>query len=276
MAYNLEEVDPGEGGELYADRREEDAPRSGRLVRIVGALVVMGLFAGGLWFAYHLGTRHAGGIAGSSDIPLIRADNRPIKVKPDNPGGMQVPDRDMLIYGEQHPQVEHLLPPPEQPMPRPVPPPPIPSKVQTPTPAASAPSAPTAPMPTVTAPASTAPVRTPTPTATDPIAERIGQLAAAPRTNPAKPPPGAAPEKRELRVQLGAVRTESEARGEWERLKRKNTDLLGTLSAVTVRADLGEKGIYYRIQAGPISDTSTADRICSELRHRHLGCMIIR
>ena len=189
---------------------------------------------------------------------------------------MQVPDRDMLIYGEQHPQVEHLLPPPEQPMPRPVPPPPLPSQVQTPTPAASAPSAPMAPMPTVTAPASTAPVRTPTPTATDPIAERIGQLAAAPRTNPAKPPPGAAPEKRELRVQLGAVRTESEARGEWERLKRKNTDLLGTLSAVTVRADLGEKGIYYRIQAGPISDTSTADRICSELRHRHLGCMIIR
>lgn len=276
MAYNLEEVDPGEGGELYADRREEDAPRSGRLVRIVGALVVMGLFAGGLWFAYHLGTRHAGGIAGSSDIPLIRADNRPIKVKPDKPGGMQVPDRDMLIYGEQHPQVEHLLPPPEQPMPRPVPPPPIPPKAQTATPAASAPSAPPAPTPTATAPTSAVPALTPAPTATDPIAERIGQLAAAPRTSPAKPPPEVAPEKRGLRVQVGAVRTESEARGEWERLKRKNTDLLGTLSAVTVRADLGEKGIYYRIQAGPISDTSTADRICSELRQRRLPCMIVR
>ena len=77
-------------------------------------------------------------------------------------------------------------------------------------------------------------------------------------------------------MQLGAVRTESEARGEWERLKRKNTDLLGTLSAVAVRADLGEKGIYYRIQAGPISNTSTADRICSELRQRRLACMIVR
>jgi hypothetical protein len=121
------------------------------------------------------------------------------------------------------------------------------------------------------APASAAPA----PTATDPIAERIGQLAAAPRINPAKPPPGIAPEKRTLRVQLGAVRTESEARGEWERLKRKNTDLLGTLSAVTVRADLGEKGIYYRIQAGPISDTSIADRICSELRQRRQACMIV-
>ncbi|MBV8739271.1 MAG: SPOR domain-containing protein [Alphaproteobacteria bacterium] len=275
MAYNLEEVDPGEGGELYADRREDDVPRSGRLLRIVGALVVMGLFAGGLWFAYHLGTRHAGDITGTSDVPLIRADNRPIKVKPDNPGGMQVPDRDMLIYGEQRPQVEHLLPPPEQPMPRPVPPP-ISSKVQTATPAASVLSAPSAPTPTTTAPASAAPALTPAPTATDPIAERIGQLAAVPRTSPAKPPPGVALEKKGLRLQLGAVRTESEARGEWERLKRKNTDLLGTLSAVAVRADLGEKGIYYRIQAGPISDPSTADRICSELRQRHLGCMIVR
>jgi cell division protein FtsN len=274
MAYNLEEVDPGEGGELYADRREEDAPRSGRLLRIVGALVVMSLFAGGLWFAYHLGTRHAGGIAGSSDIPLIRADNRPIKVKPDNPGGMQVPDRDMLIYGEQHPQVEHLLPPPEQPMPRPVPTPPIPSKVPTATPSASAHSAPPAPTPTATAPASAVPA--PAPTATDPIAERIGQLAAVPAANPEKPAARTLPEKSGLRLQLGAVRTESEARGEWERLKRKNADLLGTLSAVAVRADLGEKGIYYRIQAGPISDASTAERVCSELRHRHLGCMIIR
>jgi hypothetical protein len=274
MAYNLEEVDPQEGGELYADRREEDAPRPGPILRIVGALVVMGLFAGGLWFAYHLGTRHAGGIAGGSEIPLIRADNRPFKVKPDNPGGMQVPDRDMLIYGEQHPQVEHLLPPPEQPMPRPVAPPPpstVPPQIQTPAAAALPPSAPTTPPRTATASASAAPT-----VATDPIAERIGQLTATPRANPAKPPPRATTGKSGLRLQLGAVRTEGEALGEWERLRRKNTDLLGRLSAVAVRADLGEKGVFYRIQTGPISDASTAERVCSELRQRHLGCMIIR
>ena len=61
---------------------------------------------------------HAGG---AGDIPLIRADTRPMRVKPENPGGMQIPDRDMLIYGQQRPQVEHLLPPPEQPMARPSP-----------------------------------------------------------------------------------------------------------------------------------------------------------
>ena len=119
MAYNLGQVDPEERTELYADPRDEEYRRPRRLLRIAVALAVMGVFAGGLWFAYNAGMRHAGGAADSADIPLIRADTRPIKVKPDNPGGMQIPDRDMLIYGQQRPQVEHLLPPPEQPMARP-------------------------------------------------------------------------------------------------------------------------------------------------------------
>jgi cell division septation protein DedD len=79
-----------------------------------------------------------------------------------------------------------------------------------------------------------------------------------------------------LRLQLGAMRSETEARGAWERLKHQNSDLLGRLSAVAIRADLGGKGVYYRIQAGPVADASTADRICGELRQRHLACVIAR
>jgi hypothetical protein len=124
MAYNLGEIDPEDRTELYADPREEQhAPVPRRLLRIGIALVVMGVFAGGVWLAYTAGMHRGGGAAASADIPLIRADTTPIKVKPENPGGMQVPDRDMLIYGQQRPQVEHLLPPPEQPMARPAPPP---------------------------------------------------------------------------------------------------------------------------------------------------------
>ena len=128
MAYHLDQLDPDERGGFYADEDEEEyAPRSRRVLRIAGALVVMGIFAGGLWFAYTLGMRHTGGSANSGEIPLIHADNRPIKIKPENPGGMQIPDRDMFIYGQQRPEVEHLLPPPEQPMARPAPPPPSPN-----------------------------------------------------------------------------------------------------------------------------------------------------
>jgi hypothetical protein len=63
------------------------------------------------------------------------------------------------------------------------------------------------------------------------------------------------------------------ARREWDRIRRANTDLLGSVSATAVRADVGEKGVFYRIQTGPIAD---AGRICSELKRRNVGCIIAR
>lgn len=306
MAYNLEHIDPEERTELYADpHAEEEAPRSGRLLRIGGALLVMGVFAGGLWFAYTQGMHHAGGsLNGIAEAPLIRADTRPFKVKPENPGGMQIPDRDMLIYGQQHPEVEHLLPPPEQPMARPEPPPPAPpasppqaqtavsvppepasldaasAQAASPSVAQAVPPATGSPPP-VAAPLPRPEVRRPVRAMTSPepdlIGERIEQLALA-GANPQKAAPirDTAEKTGGLRLQLGAVRSASEARGIWERLKRTNHDLLGNLSAVAIRADIADRGVYYRIQAGPISDPSTAERVCGELRQRHLACMIIR
>src|SRR5207302_11081285 len=83
------------------------------------ALVVIGVFAGSLWFAYQQGMKRGGVATGAVDVPLIRADEHPTKIKPQNPGGMEVPDRDKLIYTQKRATVEHLLPPPEKPMPRP-------------------------------------------------------------------------------------------------------------------------------------------------------------
>jgi hypothetical protein len=342
MAYNLGQIDPEEPRELYAGQRDDDfVPQPRRLLRIVVALAVMGVFAGGLWFAYKAGIHHSGAAGDGADIPLIRADTRPIKVKPDNPGGMQIPDRDMLIYGQPRPEIEHLLPPPEQPMARPAPPPaPVaaPAPVAPPSravrsqgesavaappsaaPAGFAPSsAPGAPV--ATAGAAPASLRT-EPEATQPAAmepeamepEAARRAAAPPRSAPARPlpvhpalSPAAAAAARELgltpaeasprsspaprsasaksgapaksgavRLQLGAMRSESEARGTWDRLRQKNADLLGGLSGVAIRADLGDRGVYYRIQTGPVANPSTADRICGELRQRHLACVIVR
>ena len=59
-----------------------------RLPMIFLTVLAMAVFAGGLWFAYVQGTRHPA-VAGPGDaVPLIRADERPTKVKPDQPGGM--------------------------------------------------------------------------------------------------------------------------------------------------------------------------------------------
>jgi hypothetical protein len=69
------------------------------------------------------------------------------------------------------------------------------------------------------------------------------------------------------------VRSEDAARHEWDRIKRTNADLLGSQSAIPLRADLGEKGVFYRIQTAPIAD---ADRVCGELKRRNIGCIIAR
>ena len=44
---------------------------------------------------------------------------------------------------------------------------------------------------------------------------------------------------------------------------------------IAVRADLGEKGMYYRIQAGPLAD-GRGRAVCGELKRRNLGCIIAR
>src|ERR1700682_405942 len=150
MTYHLGPIDPDRRPELFADTREgEPQPRPRRVLATALALLVMGLFGGGLWFAYVQGSRHAGGDGASAGVPLIRADERPTKVKPERPGGMEIPDRDKLIYNPIRPTVEHLLPPPEKPLPRPAPPPNPSSQTEQPPAAATAPasSAPGSPPP---------------------------------------------------------------------------------------------------------------------------------
>ena len=53
MTYHLGSVDPDQGAELFADPRDQE-PRSGsrRLLATMLGLLVMVLFAGGLWLIY--------------------------------------------------------------------------------------------------------------------------------------------------------------------------------------------------------------------------------
>jgi hypothetical protein len=77
-------------------------------------------------------------------------------------------------------------------------------------------------------------------------------------------------------VRLGSLRSPEAARDEWARLKRENPDLLGKLTAVAVRTDLGNQGIYYRIQAGSFGDAAAAEKLCGDLKRRKLGCILAR
>ncbi len=72
------------------------------------------------------------------------------------------------------------------------------------------------------------------------------------------------------------MRSPEAAREDWTRLKRDNPDLLGKLTAVAVRTDRGDKGIYYRVLAGSFGDAAAAERLCGELKRRNLGCVLAR
>jgi cell division septation protein DedD len=250
MSYQFGHVDPDERLDYAEEPPPGDyLPARRSLSGPAIAIGVMAIFAGSLWFAYHQGAKHASAttVAPGDTVPLIHADPAPVKVKPDKVGGMDIPDKDNPLYGAKGAPVEKLLPPPPDPLARPATPPPPQAQLQPPP--AAAPLAPAMPAP--------------------PPAQAAPKPAA-------KPPAAEAPPGGGVRVQLASLRTPEAARDEWARLKRENPDLLGKLTAVAVRADMGDKGIYYRIEAGPLPTKAAAGTLCGELRQRDLGCQLVR
>ncbi|HKX07641.1 MAG TPA: SPOR domain-containing protein, partial [Stellaceae bacterium] len=78
------------------------------------------------------------------------------------------------------------------------------------------------------------------------------------------------------RLQLAAVKTPEIAKSEIDRIKRQDGDLVGSLTLSVERADLGDRGVYYRIHAGPIADAAQAERVCAQLRQRGQGCLLAK
>lgn len=86
------------------------------------AIVAVGLMVlvSGAWIGF--GDQIAGIFAGGDeDVPVIKAEGSPVKIKPENPGGMNVPNQGRLVYGmvdgtAAQPRVERLLPAGEKPV----------------------------------------------------------------------------------------------------------------------------------------------------------------
>jgi cell division septation protein DedD len=259
----------GESDEpVYYDEADENRPRFAFLRPVLLVVVAAGC-AGALWFAYSKTRDHAGGA-----IPLIRADQSAAKVRPDSPGGESVPDQDKLVYNPNQPgaKVERLLPGPEQPMPRAAP-----TGADTPLPTQDIAMAPT---PKAVPQAPGAAVAPPPPASTSGmLTAPVGAKAVAGVEIPPPPPAAAAKPVAAtgvFKVQIAATRDEATAKAEWERLKHAHADLLGALSPTVVRADLGDKGIFFRIQAGPVADQASADKLCVDLKKLSIGCIIVK
>ncbi|HTJ65786.1 MAG TPA: SPOR domain-containing protein [Alphaproteobacteria bacterium] len=318
-------------GELRADpgiapgSRNIDPPRRRSIWPSIAVVAAALAFGGVIWFAYQSGKSGNGGLP-----PLVKADTGPTKVKPENPGGQEIPFQDSTVYDRldqngQKPVVEKLLPETETPVTRP-PPAPVPNEatVLAPQAGGQAPSVLPQGNGVVVAPAASdsaatalappgsnlalppaPPIQQQVSPAPQPqVVPQQSQVAATPQAKPINPPPAARPAPKPAadsiaaligaseagvpppqhapaaaggtgyRLRLSAVRSPAAVADEWARLKRRYPEL-ASLRNTTSKIDLPDKGTFYRIEAGPLSE-GEAKSTCDRLRTQGLGCIVVK
>ncbi len=73
-------------------------------------------------------------------------------------------------------------------------------------------------------------------------------------------------------VHLASYRSRKQADRGWAQIKRAHKNLLGDLAHSVTRVDLGRKGVYFRLKAGPLPDAAAAKDICNKLKRRRQFC----
>lgn len=237
----------------------------------------------------------------TGEVPVIQADQRPIRVKPENPGGLQIAGVNNEIYSDgdtrggarlapaaEAPNPAALRAPPPEAQPTETPRPDLLAAPRTaPAPAPQAPaakpvarSAPPASSTPATAPATTT-AQTPsapsaaTPKPATPVAPT------AQRVEPAKPAPAPAPtadtparaQGGRISVQLAAVQSQGAAQAEWVALQRRLPDLLGSRQPVFPKTERDGK-TFWRVRTAGFSDVAEARGFCERVRAKGAACAV--
>jgi hypothetical protein len=220
-----------------------------------GALGVLAVSGAVIWGVSRSGPR---------TIPVIEADSRPVKVRPEDPGGLRVPNQDQLVLepasvrraaernAGTHARLDRGPEAPAFDLLRQQAAPPAPAQIAA-APIAVAPAAPALPPPVAV-----------TPVALPPVAQPVAPPVAAPAT--------LAPVAHgRAQVQLGALASEEAARGEWERLTRRVPELAGFQPRITKFEREGQATLY-RLRTGGLADTAAARGLCEAVRAKGGAC----
>lgn len=73
-------------------------------------------------------------------------------------------------------------------------------------------------------------------------------------------------------VTLGTAKTEEGAQQTWEKIKGKFPEELGAINASMRKQDMGEKGVRWRIVAGPLKSQDEARKLCKVLKLHRQSC----
>ena len=75
-------------------------------------------------------------------------------------------------------------------------------------------------------------------------------------------------------VQVGAFRSDAEAQTYFSSMQSRFSTLLSGKAPDVQRADLGSRGIYYRLRVGPFDSKSAADNYCARLKAGGQDCLV--
>jgi cell division septation protein DedD len=240
---------------MQGELEEEIAPPF-RPWMIAVAVASMATVIIAIWYAWS---------AGQSDMdsppPIIQADSSPVKVAPEEPGGMEVPHQENEVFSaiEDEPEepVEELLPPPEEPVDMPevaekaepaVPV--VPEKVD-PAPK-PAPAKAEAAKPVATAAVAAEPTPKPAPAATTTAATASGTYV----------------------IQLAALQSREAAADSWARLVKKYAKLLAPLTLDVEPVNVPGKGTFYRVRGAAFTTKAEAEQRCADLKAAGQACLV--
>lgn len=210
-----------------------------------------------------------------NDVITITATSDPVKVRPEQPGGMNIPDQDKLVYGRirsnnVNTKVESLFPEAEQPV--------MPNTLAI---EKNAPTSDFVPMDKAKGynPLDEAP--------TPQVAADVAQPDVAPKIE--EVPLRKASEMPAPRVQKAAIADDGDAQGwaaqlmsssnkqtvekAWPGILSKNKSLLSNMSHNIVKADIPGKGTFYRLKVGNFKTRDMAAALCAKLKANKQDCI---
>ena len=262
-----------------SEEDEEDVEGSRLPLLIVLVLIVLAAFVGVVYLAYTQGVAR-----GRGETPVLTAASGPERVAPLSPGGAKVPYQGFKVYEQPAPSDDpadgpvatttSAAPPVAQPVTAtptktqssPAPVKPVEKPVEKPAMAAAAPPKPAAP--TLPGVATAAPRKLGAAAAPAAQAAVAPAPAVAPPLAPAVIPAGA------YVLQIGAYKSQADADAAWKNYKGRHAALLSGYSENVVQADLGAKGVWYRLRVAGFSDKEVAGALCDRLKADGGACFL--
>jgi len=89
-------------------------------------------------------------------------------------------------------------------------------------------------------------------------------------------PPAATAASGAYTVQISSQRSETDAQASFRTIQAKFPSLLGDRQPIIRRADLGDKGIYFRTMVGPFASADEATHFCGSLKAAGGQCVVQR